>query len=85
MSSWHGGKGSSRRKEDKKKIDANWDLIFKKKERIMNCWYCGTGLIWGGDHDIGDENEEYDMVTNLSCPDCKAYVEIYMPKGEANE
>jgi len=51
----------------------------------MNCWYCGTGLIWGGDHDIADENEEYDMVTNLSCPSCGAYVEVYMPKGEANE
>jgi hypothetical protein len=31
MSKWHGGKGSSRRKEDKKKIDDNWDKIFKKK------------------------------------------------------
>ena len=50
----------------------------------MNCWYCGAVLIWGEDHDIGDENEEYDMVTNLSCPKCKAYVEFYMPKGEAN-
>ena len=51
----------------------------------MNCWYCGAGLIWGGDNDIADENEEYDMVTNLSCSECKAYVEVYMPKGEANE
>ena len=25
MSAWEGGKGSKRRKEDKKKIDANWD------------------------------------------------------------
>lgn len=32
MSKWHGGKGSSRRPEDKKKIDANWDNIFKKKK-----------------------------------------------------
>lgn len=29
MTKWHGGKGSKRRKEDKKKIDANWDRIFK--------------------------------------------------------
>ena len=27
------GKGSKRRKEDKKKIDANWDKIFGKKNK----------------------------------------------------
>ena len=31
MTKWHGGKGSGRRVEDKKKIDANWDAIFGKK------------------------------------------------------
>ena len=35
----------------------------------MNCWHCGTELIWGGDHDLDDyEDMEYDIVTNLSCP-----------------
>ena len=29
----HMGKGSKRRKEDKKKIDANWDKIFGKKKK----------------------------------------------------
>ena len=44
----------------------------------MNCWHCGHELIWGGDHDIESEPaEEYDMVTNLSCPNCDAYVEVY--------
>ena len=42
----------------------------------MNCWHCGTELIWGGDHDL-DDVEEYDMVTNLSCPNCGAFVEVY--------
>ena len=32
MTKWHGGKGSDRRPEDKKKIDDNWDKIFKKKK-----------------------------------------------------
>ena len=36
MSKWHGGKGSKRRKEDKKKIDANWDKIFKKENKDGN-------------------------------------------------
>jgi hypothetical protein len=27
----------------------------------MNCWHCGTELIWGGDHDMED-NEEYDII-----------------------
>ena len=42
----------------------------------MNCWNCKTKLIWGGDHDVED-NEDHDIVTNLSCPGCDAYVEVY--------
>jgi hypothetical protein len=30
MSKWHGGKGSKRRPEDSKKLDANWEKIFGK-------------------------------------------------------
>ena len=44
----------------------------------MNCWHCQEELIWGGDHDTED-NEEYDMVSNLSCPNCHCYVEVYHP------
>ena len=47
----------------------------------MNCWHCGTELIWGGDHDVED-NEEYVMETNLSCPECQALVLVYLPKTE---
>ena len=31
MAQWHGGKGSSQRKVDKKKYSDNWDAIFGKK------------------------------------------------------
>ena len=31
MAQWHGGKGSSQRKVDKKKYNDNWDRIFKQK------------------------------------------------------
>ena len=31
----------------------------------MNCWHCNSELIWGADHDISEENEEYVIVTNL--------------------
>ena len=42
----------------------------------MNCWHCNAKLIWGGDHDIDeDEGMEYDIVTNLTCPKCESYVE----------
>jgi hypothetical protein len=51
----------------------------------MNCWHCNTQLIWGGDHDIGEEDEEYSVVTNLSCPNCKSFVEVYLPKEDHNE
>ena len=44
----------------------------------MNCWHCNTELIWGGDHDGEDYcNEEYNIVTNLSCPKCDAFVLVY--------
>lgn len=47
----------------------------------MNCWHCNTKLIWGGDHDIED-HEDYEMVTNLHCPKCNSYVEVYLPKQQ---
>ena len=43
----------------------------------MKCWHCGTELIWGGDHDSDDITPEYDMVTNLSCPNCETFVEVW--------
>ena len=45
----------------------------------MKCWHCNTELIWGGDHDIEEENEDYSMVSNLSCPKCHCLVEVYYP------
>ena len=54
----------------------------------MNCYNCQTELIWGGDHDI--EVDEHDLawnegghtiLTNLSCPKCGAYVEVYWGKN----
>ena len=45
----------------------------------MNCWHCVTELIWGGDSDLDGFSEEYDVVTNLSCPNCGAAVEVYRP------
>jgi len=45
----------------------------------MKCWHCNTKLIWGGDHDIEEENDTYSMVTNLSCPECYSLVEVYYP------
>ena len=50
-------------------------------ERGMNCWHCGTELIWGGDHSMEDINDgeesEFDFFSNFTCPKCQAYVEVY--------
>ena len=46
----------------------------------MNCWHCKTELIWGGDHDIEDEDDTYAMVTNLTCPKCECIVDVYKLK-----
>jgi hypothetical protein len=53
-----------------------------ERGRTMNCWHCKGELIWGGDHDLEDECEEYSMVSNLSCPSCGCHVEVYFPKDE---
>ena len=39
-------------------------------------------VIWGGDHDIDEENDTYSMVSNLSCPKCHCFVEVYYPNEE---
>ena len=44
----------------------------------MNCWHCNKELIWGGDHDTED-NEDYDIVSNLSCPNCHTAVDVWLP------
>ena len=48
----------------------------------MKCWHCNNELIWGGDHDIDEEDTEYMMVTNLSCPKCDSFVLVYLPKED---
>jgi len=47
----------------------------------MNCWHCKTKLIWGGDNDMEDD-EEFSMETNLSCPKCGSLVLVYYPKEQ---
>ncbi len=46
----------------------------------MNCWHCNHELIWGGDHDLDEENENYSIESNLSCPNCGTLVLVYLPK-----
>ena len=48
----------------------------------MNCWHCGTEVIWGGDHDLEEEEEDYCMSTNLSCPKCNSFYIVYLPKDK---
>ena len=45
----------------------------------MNCYWCNTKLIVGGDIDIDESMltyPEYSVMTNLSCPKCFAEVEV---------
>jgi hypothetical protein len=55
----------------------------------MNCWHCNTELIWGGDHDISEEDGySYEgIVTNLSCPNpnCNSHVDVYLPIERTND
>lgn len=42
----------------------------------MKCYNCDTEMIWGGDHDV-DDNDEYHVVSNFSCPKCFSYLEFF--------
>jgi len=50
----------------------------------MNCWQCGTELIWGGDEDCemldDTTGDDHTIVTNLSCPECESFVLVYHSK-----
>ena len=47
-----------------------------KRSHQMTCYNCNGNLIWGGDHDLEDD-EEHTILTNLSCPSCRAQVLVY--------
>ena len=52
----------------------------------MNCWHCKTELIWGGDDSVDEDcfphlQEQYSMITNLSCPKCNSDVTVYLPRN----
>ena len=49
----------------------------------MKCYVCDTELIWGGDHDIDEEDEEYAIQTNLSCPQCDSFYLVFYPKEKS--
>jgi len=51
----------------------------------MKCYACQSELIWGADHDISEEDEEHTIVTNLSCPECDAFVVVYWGKKEEKD
>lgn len=51
----------------------------------MNCWHCNTELIWGSDHDLEGESDEYCFLSILSCPKCDSMVEVYFPIQKENE
>ena len=46
----------------------------------MNCWHCKHELIWGNDFDLEEEDDDYGMLTTLSCPNCNSLVEVYLPR-----
>ena len=68
--------------EQKMKDDLQEINVANKKHNP--CYVCGHELTWGGDHDVED-HEEFTIVTNLSCPNCGAYVEVYWGENEIKE
>ena len=51
--------------------------------RYQFCWQFNCELIWGGYRDIEEEEGGgFFMVTNVGCPSCDAYVEVYAAKKD---
>ena len=51
----------------------------------MNCYWCDSDLIIGGDIDIEEDMvgyPEFSVMTNLSCPRCGSQVEV-LKKSDA--
>jgi len=56
-------------------------LMTKKTEDLDRlCWHCNTKLLYGGEHDTSQEDEFYESVTYMGCPECGTHVEIYKAK-----
>jgi RNase P subunit RPR2 len=61
--------------------DLNGEKRLRKPEDLDRlCWHCNTKLLYGGEHDISQEDEFYDSVTYMGCPECGTHVEIYKAK-----
>ena len=49
----------------------------------MKCWHCQSELIWGSDSDLDEDMfPEFSFVSNLSCPTCESYVEVFYPRNK---
>jgi hypothetical protein len=44
----------------------------------LKCFGCGGNVICGGDHDCEDD-EDYLIVSNLTCQDCGMFYLMYHP------
>ena len=51
----------------------------------MNCYVCGGRLIWGGDHDVEEEDGDWLIETNLTCPDCGSMVLVHHGNRSGND
>lgn len=43
----------------------------------INCPKCLTEMIWGGDHDVEDDDGNENISSNLSCHKCETIVIVY--------
>jgi len=54
----------------------------------MDCWHCGSDLIWGNDFDFEDYGYEGEgIISHLTCPNkqCNSWVEIYLPISKVED
>tara|TARA_R100001594_G_scaffold135882_2_gene177919 strand:+ start:1148 stop:1330 length:183 start_codon:yes stop_codon:yes gene_type:complete len=52
----------------------------------MNCWFCTGEMRWECDFDYKDWGKSGDgVIANLSCTECDAFCEFYLPLDNKEE
>ena len=56
--------------------------LYGGSKNEMNCYYCDGKLIWEGENDISNEDEDFYTQAILSCSKCHSRIDAYLPKKE---
>jgi hypothetical protein len=65
--------------EQKSKLLIGQNTLMNKGEELLKCYVCNSELIWGGDIDSTDMDDNNIIETTLTCSFCDATVVVFQP------